>query len=107
MQNEEGVYHYVESGLDNVYLINGVKLHNTVYGEGVSIENLKSLHKLIAHWIVDLPTPITFAEFKFLASEMEIAWASRYGLPTEEQPSMPRPTLRARYLAGAWIYENG
>ena len=61
------MYDYTESGLDNVYLKNGYKIHKTVYGEGVSIENTDGLHKVIAKWLVEMPKPLIGAEVRFFA----------------------------------------
>jgi DNA-binding transcriptional regulator YiaG len=65
------MYHYQESGLDNVYLENGYHKHKTRYGEGVSIENTEGLHKAIGRWLVSLPKPLDGAELRFLRLEME------------------------------------
>lgn len=63
-------YHYLDSGLDNVYLENGYEIHKTPYGEGVSIQDTDELHKVIGRWIVSLPKPINGAELRFLRLEM-------------------------------------
>ena len=39
------VYHYTESGLNNVFLENGVSIHEAVYGKGVSIMDTDGLHR--------------------------------------------------------------
>lgn len=66
-------YHYTQCGLDNVYLMNGFKLHQTKYGEGLSIENVEGLHRLIGGWLVDLPKPLNGAELRFLRIEMDLS----------------------------------
>jgi putative transcriptional regulator len=66
------MYHYIESGLDNVYLENGYRIHKTAYGEGLSIEDTEGLHKAIGKWLVCQPTRITGAELRFLRLEMEM-----------------------------------
>ena len=60
------VYHYTDSGLDNIYLQNGYVRHKTAYGEGVSIQNTEALHKEIGRWLVSLPKPLNGAELRFL-----------------------------------------
>ena len=65
------VYHYTDSGLDNIYLENGYVHHKTPYGEGVSIQNTEGLHKEIGKWLVSLPKPLNGAELRFLRLEME------------------------------------
>jgi putative transcriptional regulator len=66
------VYHYTESGLENVFLENGVKMHDTPYGKGVSIMDTDGLHKAIGRWLVDTPKPLNGAELRFLRTEMEL-----------------------------------
>src|ERR1700730_8979774 len=68
---EADMYHYIESGLDNIFLENGFRVHKTPYGEGVSIENTEGLHKAIGRWLVALPKPLNGAELRFLRLEME------------------------------------
>ncbi|ODT80594.1 MAG: hypothetical protein ABS76_15565 [Pelagibacterium sp. SCN 64-44] len=63
-------YHYTDSGLDNIYLENGYTLHQTPYGEGVSIQDTTELHKVIGRWLVSLPKPLSGAELRFLRIEM-------------------------------------
>ena len=41
------MYHYTDSGLDNVVLESGYREVNTEYGNGVSIDNLDALHLAI------------------------------------------------------------
>jgi len=65
-------YHYTDSGLDNVYLINGYKIHQTPYGEGVSIRDTDALHAAIAKWIVERPRPMTGAELRFIRTQMNM-----------------------------------
>jgi putative transcriptional regulator len=64
-------YHYTESGLGNIYLENGYRIHKTPYGEGVSIQNTEGLHKAIGRWLILLPKPINGAELRFLRLEMD------------------------------------
>jgi len=66
------IYHYTESGLDNVFLKGGVTHHKTVYGEGVSIGDTEGLHKAIGLWLIALPKPLNGAELRFLRLEMEV-----------------------------------
>src|SRR5437870_2991651 len=46
-------YHYIASGLDNVFLTSGVSINETPYGTMVSIENLNGLHRAIGLHIVE------------------------------------------------------
>ena len=65
------MYHYKESGLDDVFLVNGYEFHKTPYGRGVSIENAEGLHKAIGRGLISLPRPLNGAELRFLRLEME------------------------------------
>jgi putative transcriptional regulator len=79
-------YHYTESGLDNIYLIDGYTIHKTPYGEGVSIQNTDALHKAIGKWLIDQPHPFNGAELRFIRTEMELTQRVLAGLiGTEEQ----------------------
>jgi putative transcriptional regulator len=65
-------YHYLDSGLDNVWLENGFAEHRTPYGNGVSIHDTEGLHKAIGRWLVQLPKPLNGSEMRFLRLEMEL-----------------------------------
>lgn len=65
-------YHYTDSGLDNIWLENGYTLHQTVYGEGVSIQDTAGLHRAIGAWLIEQPKPLDGAELRFLRREMEL-----------------------------------
>lgn len=78
-------YHYTESGLRNVYLVNGFEIVKTPYGEAVSIHDLDGLHRVIGLNLC-AKKHITGTEFRFLRKEMGM---SQNGLAqtlgTEEQ----------------------
>ena len=65
------MYQYKESGLDNVYLENGYRIHKTPYGEGVSILDSEGLHKVIGQGLVNIQKPLNGAELRFLRLEMD------------------------------------
>ena len=71
----EKPHHYVECGLPNIWLCNGFERHQTPYGPGVSIQNLKGLHQRIARDLCDKPEPLTGAEFRFLRRELDYSEA--------------------------------
>jgi putative transcriptional regulator len=80
------MYQYKESGLDNVYLVNGYRDHDTPYGNGVSIDNTEGLHKAIGRWLISLPKPLNGAELRFFRLEMETTQRDLAGiLGTTEQ----------------------
>jgi putative transcriptional regulator len=63
------MYNYTECGLRNVWLKNGYVIHNTPYGEGVSIQDVEGLHELIGRKLATLPK-LTGTELRFLRKEM-------------------------------------
>lgn len=63
-------YHYVDSGLDNVWLENGYAIHQTPYGEGVAIQDSEGLHRAIGAWLIALPKPLNGAELRFIRLEL-------------------------------------
>ena len=67
-------YHYTESGLDNVVLVNGYDIENHPdYGDLVSINNVRGLHDAIGQEIVNLTRPLNGAEFRFLRLELDLS----------------------------------
>jgi len=65
-------YHYVASGLDNIFLLNGVMEQPTAYGPMVTIENVNGLHHAIGLYIVEKPDLMTGTEFRFLRKQMDL-----------------------------------
>src|SRR5258708_22045040 len=65
-------YQYSASGLNNVFLLNGVTIENTTYGPMVNIENLNGLHHAIGLYIIEKSEPMTGPEFRFLRKQMEL-----------------------------------
>lgn len=67
------MYHYVGSGLRDVWLANGYAAHQTPYGESVAIEDVLGLHRAIGDSIVNNPKRVSGAEFRFLRKEQELS----------------------------------
>ena len=65
-------FHYTASGLDNIFLLNGVTIKKTSYGPMVEIDNLNGLHHAIGLYIIEKSEPMTGAEFRFLRKQMEL-----------------------------------
>lgn len=74
------MFHYESCGLDNIYLINGYAMHETEYGQAVSIENLDSLHQAIVSELVNAPRRLTGSEVRFLRKELDMSQKSLGGL---------------------------
>lgn len=68
-------YHYLESGLPNIWLANGFALHKTEYGEGVSIDDVEGLHKVIGLDLAERRPRLTGAQFRFLRKELGLSQA--------------------------------
>jgi len=66
-------YHYTGCGLDNVWLRNGYRIAEDVYGQSVSIDNLPGLHHTIASLLVNKAAPLTGAELRFLRIELDLS----------------------------------
>ena len=105
------MYHYTESGLSNVYLVNGFTVEVEDGEEFTSIDDANGLHKAIAMAIVDSKRPLTHEEFKFLRVELNLsqkALGKSFGVDEQtiaryekEQTKIPRTTdaaLRALYV---------
>lgn len=79
------MYHYTESGLQNVWLKNGYVIRETPYGKGVSIHDVAGLHKLIGRTIARQPK-LTGAQLRFLRKEMGMSQSALAALiGTSEQ----------------------
>lgn len=63
------MYHYIESGLRNIWLTNGYTVKKTPYGEAVSIQDVEGLHRLIGSIIARRPR-LAGPELRFLRKEM-------------------------------------
>jgi DNA-binding transcriptional regulator YiaG len=68
-------YRYVASGLNNIFLLNGVTEKATDYGPMVHIENINGLHHAIGLHIIEKPDPMEGAEFRFLRKQMQMTQA--------------------------------
>lgn len=70
------MYHYTECGLDNIYLVNGFEVHQTPFGEAVSVHNIEGLHDAIAQTLMEKVGDLTGSEFKFLRVRMDLSQAA-------------------------------
>jgi len=64
--------HYKMCGLDDVYLMNGFKVHETAYGRGVAVENADELHRAIGMYLVRHRKVLSPKEFKFLRKSIKL-----------------------------------
>ena len=86
----EMAYHYTDSGLDNVWLVNGYIEHETPYGPGISIQDTAGLHRAIGEWLVETPKPLNGAELRFIRLEMELTQRDLAGILGAEEQAVRR-----------------
>lgn len=67
------MYRYQESGLDDVWLVNGYKRSRTPYGAGVAIVDIDGLHKAIAMRLTRKPGSLSPQEFRFLRKQLGLS----------------------------------
>jgi transcriptional regulator with XRE-family HTH domain len=63
-------YHLRGIGLPNVYLLNGVTLEASPYGDLVTVEHLAGLHRTVGLHLIRKPRPLAGVEFRFLRKLM-------------------------------------
>jgi len=69
-------YHYTESGLDTVYLLNGYEIVNSSKGTGVTILDIDGLHVAIGRTIIENNKKLSGSEFRFLRTELLMSQAA-------------------------------
>lgn len=62
-------YHYTESGLDFVYLVNGFEFVDGA----ITIHDIDGLHRLIGQWLVETRKNLSGQEMRFLRHELELS----------------------------------
>jgi putative transcriptional regulator len=67
------MYHYRDSGLDNVYLVNGYRKVKTAEGNGVSISDIDGLHRAIGLHLATQRRPLSGRELRFLRIELDMS----------------------------------
>lgn len=68
------MYHYIETGLQNVWLANGYHRKATAYGDAISIEDADGLHQAIGRALAR-KRQLTGCEFRFLRKELDLSQA--------------------------------
>ena len=84
------MYHYIESGLPNVYLENGYREIKTAYGKSVVINDVEGLHFAIAATAVMERQHLTGPEVRFIRKFLEKTQAELAGLLGVEDQSVRR-----------------
>jgi putative transcriptional regulator len=107
----KAMYHYTECGLQNIHLINGFNKEVIEGEEYVSVDDVYSLHRVIAKCIINNSVMLATASFKFLRIELDLSQKSLgalLGVDTQTiarwekgQTAIPRTAdvaLRAYYI---------
>lgn len=90
MKCRQGEYHYIESGLDNVYLTD-VELWECECGElAASIPAIPELHLLIGQYLVKKNALLSGPEIRFLRKNMGIAAKGLAGLLGVDKATVSR-----------------
>jgi DNA-binding transcriptional regulator YiaG len=84
------MYRYKESGLDNVWLVNGYKVRKTPYGKAVAIDDVEGLHRSIAERLVGKPGHLTREEFRFLRKELGLSQKNLGAILGAEEQAIAR-----------------
>ena len=99
------MYHYTECGLNNVWLVNGFKDHETPYGKGVAIQDADGLHRVIALGLVNHKPRLSGGEFRFLRKELDLSQAALARVLGNDEQSVARweksgrvPKMGERFL---------
>ena len=68
-------YHYLECGLDDVYLVNGFERFETARGASIAIKEIDALHEAIGERLCRDTKELGGKEFRFLRREMLMSQA--------------------------------
>lgn len=67
------MYHYTESGLDNVYLVSGFDIKPSPRGQSVVIQDIDGLHNAIGRFLVHERKVLSGSEVRFLRHELDMS----------------------------------
>ena len=70
------LYHYIECGLDDVYLENGFERIESVRGTSVAIRDIDALHRAIGDQLCGRKRELSGQEIRFLRREMLMSQAT-------------------------------
>lgn len=84
------MYHYQESGLPNVYLVNGYRDVETPHGRGIAIEDVHGLHGAIARELVYTKPALSGAEVRFIRKFLDLTQVRLADLLGVEEQSIRR-----------------
>lgn len=84
------MYQYKESGLPNVYLVNGYREVETPHGRGVAIKDVETLHSAIARTLIEEKPALTGAEVRFIRKFLDLTQTELAMLMGVEDQSVRR-----------------
>ena len=67
------MHHYTESGLDNVYLVNGFDVVPSPAGQSIIIQDVDGLHNAIGRFLIRERKVLSGREIRFLRHELDIS----------------------------------
>lgn len=110
--SDQGLFHYTQSGLDNVWLANGWRREETDYGSTFAIEHAEELHRAIAAAIVRNRDPLRGQEARFLRTILGLSqdqFAKLLGLDRATvirwEKARSKPLARSYDIAARTSYE--
>jgi DNA-binding transcriptional regulator YiaG len=74
--NMEKSYHYLESGLENVFLMDGFEFIDGPAGRNITIHDIEGLHRAIAFELINRRQRLNGKEFRFLRTELLLSQAA-------------------------------
>lgn len=83
-------YHYTECGLENVFLLGGVRHEDTPRGRIVVIEDIDGLHSAIGCFLIHEKKNLNGREFRFLRHEMGLSQSNLALLLGVDEQSVAR-----------------
>ena len=109
------LYHFTESGLDNVWLADGFTFHRTAYGRGVSFDDIEGVHRAIARHLVETPGALDGNKVRFLRKELDLSQAALASLLGYDEQTVSRwergvstvPPAADRLLRALWREAHG
>ena len=94
-------YHYLECGLDDVYLVNGFKRFDSARGTSIAIGDIDNLHRAIGEHLCNRKRDLSGKEIRFLRREMLLSQASLAHLLDVKEQTVHRWETEKSNMPGA------